>query len=197
MNVHIKTIQNLANIIETGMKRGYTSVLILLILKKHPCHGYLIIKEIKKYTLGEWNPSSSTVYPLLESLNNSELVEYNQKIESSKLKKIYKITSKGREILKILLQKHQKIIDSINSMIFSTIGFSNDMDDQFLNEVENLIVYNPILKWANDESFEERIKDLRFYEVLTQKGIKMLNKYQNYLRNLLKKIKKETLGKKK
>jgi len=176
MNEYIKNIKYIANTFEIGMKKGYTSILILLILKKHPCHGYLIIKEIKKHTQGVWNPSVSTMYPLLDSLKNKGLIKYTEKIESGRLKKIYEITTKGENTLKILLQKLQKMIDSMVSTVFSTLGFPGDINNLYTKEVEKLITYPTTVKWLNGVSIKEKIKNLRFNKRITLKRISLLKK---------------------
>ena len=63
-----KKIKDIVEAFDTTMKKGFMSGLILLVLQKEASHGYKIQKEIEELTLGEWKPTSSNIYPLLDSL---------------------------------------------------------------------------------------------------------------------------------
>lgn len=175
MNEYLKNIEDITTNFEIGMKRGYTSILILLILGKHPCYGYLIIKEIKHYTKGVWKPSLSTIYPILQDLKTQGVIKCTEKIESGRLQKIYEITNKGEEILKKLLQKLQLMIDSMVSLVFSTLGLSEDSNDFYDKEVEKFFIFPSSVKWLDINSIKDKIRNLRLNKTITLKKIKLLN----------------------
>jgi len=190
MNGFIENIKTISDNFEKGMKIGYNTLLILLVLEKKPSHGYLICKEISKHTLGVWNPSISTIYPLLESLKNRDLVKCTENIETGRLRKIYKLTQKGKDILKILIQKLKKMVDAIFSLIFSTMVLSEDINFSEIESIEELIIYPTALKWLNPESPEIKVKKVKFSKNLIRKTITFLKENISSLEKIQKKLEK-------
>lgn len=92
--------------------RGFIDIMTLVLLANRPMCGYEIIENI--YERARVLLSPGTVYPLLDSLQRKGLVE--SKTESKK--KIYKITSSGRETLVRMSAEYAKI-QSILSVGFS------------------------------------------------------------------------------
>ena len=60
-----------------------------------------------------------------------KLVEYTEKSFGSKIRKIYEITPKGKETLKIILEEYLNLRESINTLMSYTIGTNKE----FLNFV--------------------------------------------------------------
>lgn len=92
--------------------RGFMDIMTLVLLADRPMCGYEIIESI--YEKARVLLSPGTVYPLLDSLQRKGLIE--SKTESKK--KIYKITSSGRETLVRMSAEYAKI-QSILSVSFS------------------------------------------------------------------------------
>lgn len=67
-------VEDITELFGVGMKKGFISTLILLILDENPCHGYKIIDEINKRTLGVWHPKANVIYPLLKTLCDRNLI---------------------------------------------------------------------------------------------------------------------------
>lgn len=78
--------------------KKYLSLKILEILSKSDKHGYAIAKEIFQ-NIG-LKTSAGILYPMLRSLEKEGLIMSREVLEGSRLKRIYTITEKGREILK-------------------------------------------------------------------------------------------------
>ncbi|MGO5093598.1 PadR family transcriptional regulator [Clostridium sp. LCP25S3_F10] len=71
-------------------------------------HGYLIMKDIEKFTNSEVTIGPASLYTTLKKLLAADLVTLNSNI--NKNKKVYKITNKGREMLiKEINRKKQMI----------------------------------------------------------------------------------------
>jgi DNA-binding PadR family transcriptional regulator len=68
-----------------------------------PIHGYGIMENIKKMTLGRIQVGAGTLYALLSRFEKEDIV---MKISTQESKKIYKITDKGKEILR---QEHIRL----------------------------------------------------------------------------------------
>jgi len=58
-----------------------------------------------------------------------KLVEFTEKSFGSRIRKIYDITPKGKETLKIILEEYLKLRESINTLMTYTIGTNKE----FLN----------------------------------------------------------------
>ncbi|MDR3298301.1 MAG: PadR family transcriptional regulator [Candidatus Nomurabacteria bacterium] len=90
-------LHDLANFGRVRAKRGLVEPTILLaLLEKQPLSGYDIIKYIEKGSLGGWKPSSGSIYPTLQTLEDKKLVSF---VESGD-KKLYSLTKKGTKLAK-------------------------------------------------------------------------------------------------
>jgi len=85
---------------------------ILRALKDRDLHGYLLIKEIRDLSRDFCNPSESTLYPALNQfLKEGLIVQANH---SSKDKKIYSITQKGKDAFKLAAKTWNRILPTLN-----------------------------------------------------------------------------------
>ena len=173
MTKNNKKIEEIVEAFDTTMKKGFMSGLILLVIQKEASHGYKIQKEIEELTLGEFKPTSSNIYPLLESLKNKELIACIESDLTGRQKKIYEITQKGQDTVKMLVHKHQMMIESIKSIILSTLGITDVDNPSFLDELEK-IMGGP-LKAITTNSFEEKIVTLRYHKELLKKRMNMMS----------------------
>lgn len=73
--------------------RGDVRAAILLLLSEQPCNGYQIMQEIERRSDGAWRPSSGSVYPALQQLEDERLVT----IETTPSGKVYKLTTSGTD----------------------------------------------------------------------------------------------------
>ena len=179
-----KKIEDIVDSFDTTMKKGYISALILMVLESEQCHGYKIQKEIGNRTCGVWQPNSSTIYPLLDSLSKKGLIKCIKENETGRQKKTYGITTRGKKTLKMLLQKHSMMIDSIKSIVFSTIGITDVSDDSWLEEVDKIISV-PEMNLLNGESDENKIETLKYNREMTTKRIKILNNNLEMIEKML------------
>ncbi len=173
MTKNNKKIEEIVEAFDTTMKKGFMSGLILLVIQKEASHGYKIQKEIEELTLGEFKPTSSNIYPLLESLKNKELIACIESDLTGRQKKIYEITQKGQDTVKMLVHKHQMMVESIKSIILSTLGITDIDNPSFLDELEK-IMGGP-LKAITTNSFEEKIVTLRYHKELLKKRMNMMS----------------------
>jgi len=185
-----KKIKEIVDSFEVAMKKGFMSGLILMVLEKEPCHGYKIIKEIEKRTFGVWHPQSSNIYPLLDSIRKKGLIECIEIDESGRTKKIYDITSKGKETLKMLLQKHSMMINSIRSMLLSTLDITDIHDPSFLGDLEKLISH-PGIGLMMEDSIESKIEILKYNKEMTKQRLKIMNSNLQIMDNILSKLESE------
>ena len=78
--------------------KGTYYLIVLKVLEEQETHGYQLRKILE--TLG--NPSESTVYDVLKKLERGGYVKGEWVMQGRRPKKRYRITEKGRELLKEL-----------------------------------------------------------------------------------------------
>ncbi|APC83188.1 PadR family transcriptional regulator [Clostridium botulinum] len=71
-------------------------------------HGYLIMKDIEKFTNNEVVIGPASLYTTLKKLLISGLVELNPNIHENK--KVYRITDKGKEMLVQEINRKKQMI---------------------------------------------------------------------------------------
>ena len=165
-------IDVIADAIEQSMKKGHISTLILLALEKSPSHGYSLMQTIKEDTYGVWNPTASSLYPHLSSLTDKGLIEFKAEMDGKRERKVYDITEKGRETLKMLLERQQNMRKSLLSMIMSTIGIT---DTNIPNDFESL--FGP-----------ELIEDTSLIGKTDKEKLKILSKREGVLSKIIEKL---------
>lgn len=71
-------------------------------------HGYLIMKTIEKFTDNEVSIGPASLYTTLKKLLAAKLVELN--CDTDENKKVYKITNKGRNMLKGEIERKKQMV---------------------------------------------------------------------------------------
>lgn len=115
--------------------RGTRNIFLLWLISQKKIHGYgimSIINETSSQVPGEKVVHSSTIYPLLHSLEKDGLIESSQEFNGKHKVKMYNITDEGLFMLNSI--KHfikerpgnNKIISFIDDMIFNDKVFVKD-----------------------------------------------------------------------
>jgi DNA-binding PadR family transcriptional regulator len=81
---------------------------ILTILYEGPAHGYQILSRFKKRVKKEVSPS--LVYPFLQQLEEKGLVKHTIKHIGEKEKKVFELTTKGRELCIGLFKRFAELV---------------------------------------------------------------------------------------
>ncbi|MEM3726340.1 MAG: PadR family transcriptional regulator [Candidatus Bathyarchaeia archaeon] len=83
-------------------ERGWIQFLIMRVLYEKPMHGYQLLEEIEKRSYGCHKLESGSIYTLLRRMEERGLLESRwEKVEGCPDRRIYKLTSKGVEALKM------------------------------------------------------------------------------------------------
>jgi PadR family transcriptional regulator, regulatory protein PadR len=86
--------------ISKELLKGSTSTLILSLLNSKPMYGYEIIKELESKSNGIFSFKEGTIYPILHSLEEKELiVSYWGEGTGKRKRKYYKINNQGKEFI--------------------------------------------------------------------------------------------------
>ncbi|MBS3788307.1 PadR family transcriptional regulator [Candidatus Bipolaricaulota bacterium] len=99
------------------------------LLSEDSYSGYGLIQEIEEET-GFWKPSTGSVYPLLESLEEEGLIEGRDTDRGSS----WEITDKGREAYREASEAKQNMKESLKQ---SMIVFSQIFNEEGIKEVAN------------------------------------------------------------
>ncbi|MEU6378974.1 PadR family transcriptional regulator [Streptomyces sp. NPDC046909] len=75
------------------MRRGKVPSLLLAALLDGPAHGYELMDRLEASSGGTWRPSPGSVYPLLQSFEDSGLVEARE-VQG---RRAFALTEAGRE----------------------------------------------------------------------------------------------------
>lgn len=69
---------------------------ILSLLATGPLNGYQIMQAIEQRTQGAWRPSSGSIYPTLQQLEDEGLVQVDVASGDQGSSRTYKLTAKGK-----------------------------------------------------------------------------------------------------
>jgi DNA-binding PadR family transcriptional regulator len=73
--------------------KGNVRGLLLAALLQGPAHGYELMRRLEEQAGGRWRPSPGSVYPLLQLLEDEDLIQGND----AEGRKVYELTVAGRE----------------------------------------------------------------------------------------------------
>jgi len=77
-------------------RRGNVRSAILTLLAEQPMNGYQIMQAIEQRSHGAWKPSSGSIYPTLQQLEDEGLVETEEAKPGQQGSKSYKLSAKGK-----------------------------------------------------------------------------------------------------
>lgn len=98
---------------KSDMKRGVLSLAVMSRLGEEH-YGYSLIRELE--TEG-FSLSQDTLYPLLRRWEDQGIVESEWKMEESRPRRYYKLSSKGLELYEILKEEWIGLDSTIRSLI--------------------------------------------------------------------------------
>lgn len=110
-----------------GVRRGFLKFYILKLLTEDSYSGYGLIKAIEEET-GFWEPSTGSVYPLLESLKEEGLITGEERDRGSS----WQITEKGENAYREASEAKQKMRESLKQ---SMIVFSQIFNEEEIKDV--------------------------------------------------------------
>ncbi len=100
------------------LKGNTEGMLLSLIAALDGAHGYKLIKEIEERSRGYFQFKEGTVYPVLRKLENEGLVLSEwQSTTSGHKRRCYRITAKGRNVLKSKLEVWQGFTSAMDLIL--------------------------------------------------------------------------------
>ncbi|SQB91425.1 transcriptional regulator, PadR-like family [Clostridium tetanomorphum] len=87
--------------VDKELLKGSTEILILTLLKDEPMYGYEIIKKLEEKSSGIFVFKEGTLYPILHSLEDKNVVEsFWSNGQNGRKRKYYRLTEKGKGYIK-------------------------------------------------------------------------------------------------
>jgi len=98
-------------------ERGWIQFLIMRVLYEKPMHGYQLLEEIEERSCGCHKLESGSIYTLLRRMEERGLLESTwEKVEGNPDRRVYRLTSKGVEALRMGLEsivKRKRLFDDL------------------------------------------------------------------------------------
>jgi DNA-binding PadR family transcriptional regulator len=163
-------------------QKGYIRVAVLILLNNKPSHGYEIMKEIKDRTRGFYKPTPGGVYPILRDLEKASYVRGEWHRLNNRNIKTYRITEKGKTILKNAILKQNEFANTINTLFQE---FARDVLNIEPSSVPISVMPNPFAAFLEAQSG----KTLAIEELEHQK--KQLKEHIRMMQEKLKSIENE------
>jgi DNA-binding PadR family transcriptional regulator len=128
-------------------RHGDLRLYLLQSLEDGPRHGYDVIRTMEDRLLGLYTPSAGTIYPRLQSLEESGLVE-SEEIDG---RRTYRLTDAGREEL----EDRRDEVEELQARLARSVGeLSREIRDDVRQSVRDL--RQEIREAAKDVRREER-----------------------------------------
>jgi PadR family transcriptional regulator, regulatory protein PadR len=89
---------------------GFIHIHILHHAKEHPIYGAWMVDELKEHG---YNISSGTLYPILHSMESDGLLSREDRNVEGKIRKYYRTTEKGNDILDEARKKAYELFKEI------------------------------------------------------------------------------------
>lgn len=87
--------------LDKSLVSGSTSLLILRLLSEKDMYGYEIIDTLDQRSNNVFQLKAGTLYPLLHSLENQNLLRSYEKQAAGRTRKYYSITKEGEKYLTV------------------------------------------------------------------------------------------------
>lgn len=79
---------------------GSTKLLLMKLLEQQDMYGYQMIEELSRRSNDAFQFQEGTLYPILHGLEKGKYLSgYQQQAPSGRMRKYYRLTRKGRELL--------------------------------------------------------------------------------------------------
>lgn len=183
------TPEEIASLWEEQMQRGYLKLAILFALTRSPLHGYHMMKRINELTLGMIKPTAGGMYPSLKELEEKGLIRGEWHHE--KRRKVYRITERGRDVFREVVEKHLDIASSVRSWILKSL-----VDLKIIEKAEMPPTLMPairLLLLRDDASTEEKIEALEKLEKELQNLALMLNTMTGHVEERMEELRRDKL----
>lgn len=100
--------------------KGTLEVIVLKLLSEHEkMYGYELSQKVKEETEGKIHLKDGSLYPALHKLTKDGILTFEEVNIGKRVRKYYKLTTKGEEQKQILLNEMRDFIKTMEKVIFS------------------------------------------------------------------------------
>ena len=110
--------------ISRELLKGSTNLMVLSILEKENMYGYQMIKKMQEKSNNVFELGEGTLYPILHGLEEKGFITSYWDESTSKKRKYYAITEKGKKQLKEKKEEWKSFSDGIN-LLLGGVSFAN------------------------------------------------------------------------
>ncbi|NLZ47216.1 MAG: PadR family transcriptional regulator [Clostridiales bacterium] len=104
--------------INKSLLTSSTTMLILKLLEEKDMYGYMMIEELSKRSDNTFSLKAGTLYPLLHSLEEQEIIDsYEEQVDGGRVRKYYSITKKGRKVLAEKKEEWKEYTTAVNRVL--------------------------------------------------------------------------------
>ncbi|ABX42386.1 PadR family transcriptional regulator [Lachnoclostridium phytofermentans] len=108
--------------IEKSLLSGSTTMLLLRLLEEKDMYGYEMIDTLRKQSNNVFELKAGTLYPLLHSLEEKNLLfSYEEEI-NGKVRKYYKLSKEGKKYLKQKKEEWQEYSKAVSNVLGGNFG---------------------------------------------------------------------------
>ena len=103
---------------DKGLMAGSSTMLVLSLLEDCDMYGYQMIEQLARRSNATFQMQEGTLYPILHSLEKENyLSSYQQQAPSGRMRKYYKITRKGKELLRDKKDEWEKFRQGVTDVL--------------------------------------------------------------------------------
>lgn len=111
--------------------KGTLEVIVLKLLSEHgKMYGYELSQKVKEQTEGKIHLKDGSLYPALHKLTKDGILTYEEVNIGKRVRKYYKLTSKGEQQKVTLVDEMRDFIRTIENIIFDDIKPMTAYDHQ-------------------------------------------------------------------
>lgn len=103
---------------DKGLMAGSSTMLVLSLLENNDMYGYQMIEQLARRSNDTFQMQEGTLYPILHALEKGKyLSSYQQQAPTGRMRKYYKITRKGKELLKEKKAEWEKFRQGVTDIL--------------------------------------------------------------------------------
>jgi PadR family transcriptional regulator PadR len=104
--------------ITSPLLKGTLQTIILKLLEDNEqMYGYEITQKVKELTAGEMKLTEGALYPALHKLEADGLLETFNEIVDNRVRKYYRLTEQGGQVVTTKLQEAQDFIQQLQALL--------------------------------------------------------------------------------
>jgi DNA-binding PadR family transcriptional regulator len=129
---------------------------------------------------------------VLKDMTKKNLITYKEEQFEGRNRKIYEITPKGQQTLRIILEKKNIIEDSFETLKTAMLG---EEKYNILKDIQKFGPLNPIFTRLDEKTDQEQLEFLEIQRIRISRDIKMYNEQSQRIDEIIGKLKRKMKSK--